>query len=179
MIVTLMKASEPLSLRPLMRPHPRPASMPKLARLVIRLLAAASAVMLLAAVAPRRARAQASFVVVVNATNPATSISRTQLAALFTKREQSWSNGAPAFPVDLPADDPTREAFTEAIHGKTPQAIRAYWQQQIFSGREVPPPERDSDEQVLAYVRSTAGAVGYVRPTARLGPGVKVLGITR
>lgn len=162
-----------------MSPHPRPASMQKLARLVVRLLAAASAIVMLAAAAPREARAQASFVVVVNATNPASSISRTQLAALFTKKELSWSNGSPAFPVDLPTDDPTREAFTQAVHGKTPQAIRAYWQQQIFSGREVPPPERDSDEEVLAYVRSTVGAVGYVRPTARLGPGVKVLGIAR
>lgn len=162
-----------------MSPYSRPASMPKLARSIVRLLAAASAIVMLAAVAPRQVRAQASFVVVVNATNPASSISRTQLAALFTKKELSWSNGSPAFPVDLPADDPTREAFTEAVHGKTPQAIRAYWQQQIFSGREVPPPERDSDEEVLAYVRSTVGAVGYVRPTARLGPGVKVLGIAR
>ena len=152
--------------------------MPKLARLAVRLLAAASAIVMLAA-APCEARAQAGFVVVVNATNRASSISRAELAALFTKKEQSWPDGTAAFPVDLPTDDPTREAFTQAIHGKTPQAIRAYWQQQIFSGREVPPPERDSDEQVLAYVRSTVGAVGYVRPTARLGPGVKVVGIAR
>ena len=153
--------------------------MPRLAGLVVRLLAAASAMVMLAAVTPRQARAQAGFVVVVNATNPASSITRSQLAALFTKKEQSWSNGTPAFPVDLPADDPTREAFTESVHGKSPQAIRAYWQQQIFSGRDVPPPERGSDEEVLAYVRSTVGAVGYVRPTARLGPGVKVLGLAR
>lgn len=160
-----------------MRHAYRPASMPKPARTLIRILAAASMCLALAALAPGRARAQTSFVVVVNMTNPATSIGRSELAALFTKREQAWRDGTPAFPVDLPADDPTREAFTAAIHGKSSQAIRAYWQQQIFSGRQVPPPERDSDEQVLAYVRSTVGAVGYVRPTARLGPGVKVLGL--
>jgi len=160
-----------------MRPVPRPASMPKLARQVIRFFALASAILVIAALAPRRASAQAGFVVVVNVTNPASSIGRSQLAALFTKKEQSWSDGTPAFPVDLPADDPTREAFTAAIHGKSAKAIRAFWQQQIFSGRQVPPPERDSDEQVLAYVRTTVGAVGYVRPTARLGPNVKVLGL--
>lgn len=160
-----------------MRHVPRPASMPKLARQASRFLALASAVLGLTALAPRRASAQTGFVVVVNVTNPASSIGRSQLAALFTKKEQSWGDGTPAFPVDLPADDPTREAFTAAIHGKSAQAIRAYWQQQIFSGRQVPPPERDSDEQVLAYVRTTVGAVGYVRPTARLGPNVKVLGL--
>jgi hypothetical protein len=160
-----------------MRHAPRPASMPKPARTLMRFLAAMSALLAIAALTPARARAQTSFVVVVNMTNPASSIGRSELAALFTKKEQSWRDGSPAFPVDLPADDPTREAFTVAIHGKSSQAIRAYWQQQIFSGRQVPPPERDSDEQVLAYVRSTVGAVGYVRPTARLGPGVKVLGL--
>ena len=160
-----------------MRHAPRLASMPKPARILMRLLAAVSALFAVAALAPGRAYAQTSFVVVVNMTNPSSSIGRSELAALFTKKEQSWRDGSPAFPVDLPADDPTREAFTVAIHGKSPQAIRAYWQQQIFSGRQVPPPERDSDEQVLAYVRTTVGAVGYVRPTARLGPNVKVLGL--
>ena len=152
--------------------------MPKLVRLVTRTLAAVIAVLITMSSAPREARSQTmAFVVVVNATNPASSIARSELAALFTRKEESWGDGTPAFPVDLPADDPVREAFTAAIHGKTPQAIRAYWQQQSFSGRAVPPPERDSDEQVLAYVRTTVGAVGYVRATARLGPGVKVLGL--
>ena len=160
-----------------MRHAPRSASMPKPARILMRLLGAASAILLAGALAPRGASAQTGFVVVVNVTNPASSIGRSELAALFTKKAQSWSDGTPAFPVDLPADDPTREAFTAAIHGKSAQSIRAYWQQQIFSGRQVPPPERDSDEQVLAYVRTTVGAIGYVRPTARLGPNVKVLGL--
>lgn len=151
--------------------------MPKLARQIVRFLALATAIVLIAAAAPRTASAQASFVVVVNVTNPASRIGRSELAALFMKKEMSWSDGTPAFPVDLPADDPTREAFTTAIHGKSAQAIRAYWQQQIFSGRQVPPPERDTDEQVLAFVRTTVGAVGYVRPTARLGPNVKVVGL--
>ena len=150
-----------------------PKHLPSLARFAVLAALATAAVTAL----PGRARAQASFVVVVNAANPATNLPRSELAALFTKKTQEWEDGTPVFPVDLPADDPVREAFTQAIHGKTPQAIRAYWQQQIFAGRQVPPPERDSDEQVLAYVRTTVGAVGYVRPTARLGPGVKVVGL--
>jgi ABC-type phosphate transport system substrate-binding protein len=144
---------------------------------MIRLLVLAGAAVCLGAVAPTLSRAQSNFVVVVNATNPASNIPKSELAALFTKKTQEWEDGSPVYPVDLPDDDPTREAFTQAVHGKSPRAIRAYWQQQIFAGRQVPPPERDSDEQVLAYVRTTQGAVGYVRATARLGPGVKVVGL--
>ena len=146
-------------------------------RALSRLLILAAALVTLGAVTPATGGAQASFVVVVNATNPASNIPKSELAALFTKKTQEWEDGTPVYPVDLPGEDPTREAFTLAIHGKSPRAIRAYWQQQIFAGRQVPPPERESDEQVLAYVRTTQGAVGYVRATARLGPGVKVVGL--
>ena len=41
-------------------------------------------------------------------------------------------------------------------------AVESYWQQQIFAGKEVPPAAKPSDEEVLAYVRSTPGAIGYV-----------------
>jgi hypothetical protein len=47
-------------------------------------------------------------------------------------------------------------------------AVRNYWQQRIFSGRGVPPPELDSDEEIVAYVLKHRGAVGYVSGSAEL-----------
>ena len=47
-------------------------------------------------------------------------------------------------------------------------AISSYWAQRIFSGRDVPPPELDSDEAVIEYVLKNRGAVGYVSPSAKL-----------
>jgi hypothetical protein len=52
-------------------------------------------------------------------------------------------------------------------------AVRAFWQQQIFSGRDVPPPELASDKEVMEFVKQHAGAVGYMSPTTPLGAGVK------
>jgi hypothetical protein len=52
---------------------------------------------------------------------------------------------------------------------RTVAAVRSYWQQRIFSGRDVPPPELDSDASVIAYVERTPGAVGYVSGDAKLG----------
>jgi hypothetical protein len=46
--------------------------------------------------------------------------------------------------------------------------VRAYWQQRIFSGRDVPPPELDSDQQVVDYVMKYPGAIGYVSGAADL-----------
>ena len=76
-------------------------------------------------------------------------------------------------PVDLSESAPAREAFSTAVHHKPVKAVRAYWQQQIFSGRDVPPPEKTSDEQVIAFVRATPGAIGYVSAAAPLTGGVR------
>ena len=45
-----------------------------------------------------------------------------------------------------------------------------------FSGRGVPPPQLDSDEAVLRYVRARRGAIGYVSQAAATS-GVKVIGV--
>ena len=68
------------------------------------------------------------------------------------------------------------EGFSKSIHGKTAAAVKSYWNQQIFSGREVPPVEKKSDAEVLSFVRSTPGAIGYVSDTASTD-GVRVVTI--
>jgi hypothetical protein len=42
----------------------------------------------------------------------------------------------------------------------------------------VPPPEKNSDEAVIAFVKSNPGAVGYVSSANGLPADVKVMGIT-
>jgi hypothetical protein len=64
------------------------------------------------------------------------------------------------------------------VLSKSVSSIKAYWQQQIFSGRDVPPPEKQSEAEVLEFVRSNATAIGYVSPVAVLPRGVRVLTVT-
>ncbi len=54
--------------------------------------------------------------------------------------------------------------------------VDAYWQGLVFSGKASPPPTVGSDQEVVSFVRSTPGAVGYVSAGADTG-GVKVLTI--
>lgn len=56
------------------------------------------------------------------------------------------------------------------------EAVRSYWQQRIFSGRDVPPPELDTDEEVVRYVLKHDGAVGYVSAGADID-GLKVISV--
>ena len=112
------------------------------------------------------------YKVVANSANPTSSVSRDQLSGLFLKKAP-WPNGQSVQPIDLAEDSPVRRAFTSAVHGRPVSAVKAYWQQKVFSGRDVPPPEKASDAAVLAYVEANPGAIGYVSAAAPIGHGVK------
>lgn len=98
------------------------------------------------------------------------------IAKIFTKQSKKLPDGSTVTPADLGKDSPVRAAFTKAIHGKSVAAIETFWQQQIFSGKEVPPASKSSDADMLAWVRSTPGAIGYVSAGAGTD-GVKVIAV--
>jgi len=118
----------------------------------------------------------ADFKVIVNSSNSSTKVSKTDLNAIFLKKMIKWSDGTPAVPVNQSKKSPVRDAFTTAVHGKSIAAVDSYWQQQIFSGRDVPPAEKTSDAEVVAFVKANAGAVGYVSDGAATA-GVKVVSV--
>jgi len=122
------------------------------------------------------ARAQGSYRVIVNPSNPVSTLSKQEASALFLKKKPKWQSGAAVMPVDLSEDAAAREAFSREVLGKPTNAVKAFWQQMIFSGRNVPPPERRTDDEIIAYVRSTPGAIGYVSASAQPS-GVKVVTI--
>ena len=117
------------------------------------------------------------FAVIVNAANPVSTLSKDEVAKLFLKKTVAWQSGQSASPVELPATAKVREAFAREVLNKSVAQVRSYWQQQIFSGRDVPPPEKPSEDEVLAFVRANPNAIGYVSRTANMGRGVKVVSL--
>lgn len=116
---------------------------------------------------------QQDFVLIVNAANPASSISQDELGRIFLKKMAKWQDGVRIEPVDLGAGSSVRARFSQSVHGKETAAVKAYWQKMIFSGREVPPPELGSAAEVVAFVGSHRGGVGYVPEGTDLGERVK------
>ena len=115
------------------------------------------------------------FKVVVNAKNPETSIRRAVLSDIFLKKTTAWARGEPAVPVDQSLVSGLRAVFSKQVHARSMDAIQNHWQQQIFSGRANPPPVKLSDAEVMEFVQTRAGGVGYVSSGAVLIDGVKVL----
>jgi ABC-type phosphate transport system substrate-binding protein len=107
-------------------------------------------------------REPSEFVVIVHPANPSTDITEDFLAQAFFKRTTRWSHGQAIQPVDLPLQSAVRRAFSSAVLKRSAPAVRGFWLQQIFSGRDVPPIELDSDSSVVRYVLGSPGAVGYV-----------------
>jgi ABC-type phosphate transport system substrate-binding protein len=116
------------------------------------------------------------FLIIVHADNPETSITREQLTQAFFKRTTRWSTGQPIRPVDLRPDSPTRSAFSDKVLKRSVVAVRTYWQQRIFSGRELPPPELETDAAVLNFVQNSSGSIGYVSVHTKLNA-VKVISV--
>jgi ABC-type phosphate transport system substrate-binding protein len=118
------------------------------------------------------------FKVVVNASNPLTSVEVADLAQLFLKHATRWVSGAAAVPVDQPGNAPVRDRFSRQVLNRPAVAMEAYWAKQLFSGQATPPLTKPSDREVLAYVRDNPGAVGYVSADAPAENGTKVLPLT-
>jgi ABC-type phosphate transport system substrate-binding protein len=120
----------------------------------------------------------ASFKVIVNASNPVSAMTRGQLSNLFLKKATIWENGRKALPVDQVEASAARTSFSEVVLKKETHAVVSYWQHQIFSGRGVPPPEKPSDREVVAYVQENPNAIGYVSEGASLPDGVREVRVT-
>jgi hypothetical protein len=125
---------------------------------------------------PARADNPPGFHVIVHPDNPVTLVEREFLADAFLKRTSRWRSGEPIRPVDLRYDSPVRAEFSNAILKRSIAAVRSYWQQRIFSGRGVPPPEVDSEAAAVRYVQQNKGGVGYVSSNADIRE-VKVLAV--
>jgi hypothetical protein len=126
---------------------------------------------LLLALADRHAGAQQSgsppaYRVIVNAQNPLAWVDRRFLSQAMLKKVTHWDHGEPIRPVDLAPESVVRRRFSADVHNRSVAAVRSYWQQIIFSGRGVPPPELDSDDAAVRYVARHPGGVGYVSGTA-------------
>ena len=116
-----------------------------------------------------------AFKVIVNPSNAVSALSRQQLSQYFLKKAKSWASGEAVLPVE-PADSRIRSAFAKEVHGKALNAVSSYWNQVVFSGRDVPPLEKQSEDAIVDYVREHAGAIGFVSPGTQAA-GVKVVAV--
>ena len=101
------------------------------------------------------------FAVIVSSGIKSHHLSRKSLALIYRRRQTFWPDGEHVQPVNLPAKDPLRVAFSRCVLGQSPQDTEAYWRQMYFHGT-LPPYVLASQRAVVLFVASTRGAIGYV-----------------
>jgi ABC-type phosphate transport system substrate-binding protein len=99
-------------------------------------------------------------------------VPRETLAEIFLKRTVRWSDGVPIEPVERSLTSPLRVSFSRKVLGRSTLEVQAYWSKAMRDGIR-PPIVKGSDEDVIAFVSSTAGAIGYVAVDRELPPTVK------
>lgn len=106
------------------------------------------------------------FRLITNLANPITTMDRAFANDVFLKKVTSWQGGEPIHPFDQGVGTQVRSKFSDAVLKRSAAAVRHYWQQRIFSGLGLPPPELESDEAVIRRIQRDHGAIGYVSNTA-------------
>jgi ABC-type phosphate transport system substrate-binding protein len=108
------------------------------------------------------AASQAGAVIVIaNKNVAAASISAADLERIFLGKKASWDNGQKLTLV-VQKTGKVREVFLKEYLSKNPSQYDIYWKQALFTGTGRPPKALSSDEEMVQYVSSTDGAIGYI-----------------
>ncbi|NQT24971.1 hypothetical protein HQ585_06435 [candidate division KSB1 bacterium] len=117
--------------------------------------------------------ADGNVVVIANNSVSVSSINSATLKLIFLGKKNSWSDGSKIVPVTLKSGN-THEAFLGAYVQKSSSQFSSFWKQAIFTGEGTPPRSFKSAAELVAFVKNTSGAVGYV-PAGTSTTGVKKL----
>jgi len=118
--------------------------------------------------------ADAGVQVIVNPQVKGSQITRTVLTQIFLKKAARYADGAAAQPVDQSVKSSVRSAFSNRILGQAIIEVQVYWQRKMSQG-VTPPPVRTTDDEVVAYVARTPGAIGYVSSAVALPETVRAI----
>lgn len=106
--------------------------------------------------------AAAELVVVVNPKSGVERLTREDVINIFLGRFRQLPSGIPALPMDLPANHPEKALMYHLLVGKDLDQIASYWSRLVFSGRTSPPLQATSADDLIRFVASNRGGVGYL-----------------
>lgn len=95
------------------------------------------------------------------------------LGRIYTGRTVQVA-GQAVQPVNLAPGDATRVAFIRETLRQSDDDYVAYWIVRRAIGKGAPPPEVSNSLEMVEFIRSTPGAIGYL-DVSQIVPGVKVL----
>lgn len=130
---------------------------------------------LLAAVVPL-AGADSGYRVIVHPGVKGTQIPRATLSSIFLKQAPRWSDGSPVLPVDQSMRSPVRQSFAADVLQRPLVELQVFWSRRMATG-VTPPPVKQTDQEIFAFVAATPGSIGYVSAGQPLPENVRQIAI--
>ena len=118
--------------------------------------------------------AAAEVVLVAHPSNSNDSISKSDCGRIFLGRSKAFPDGSTAVAVNQASESQVRLEFDKEYLGKSSSQIKAFWSNQLFTGRGVPPEELSDSSAVVERVAKDASALGYV-DSSQVNDSVKVI----
>ncbi len=98
------------------------------------------------------------------------------LRSIFSMRLKTWPDGTKIRVFVLSDDDELHQIFSKEKLNVFPYQLRSTWDRLVFSGTGQAPTKVSSNEEMLAKIASTPGAIGYLWK-ANINENVNVLEI--
>jgi ABC-type phosphate transport system substrate-binding protein len=107
-------------------------------------------------------------VVIVNAANPATSLSASQIKLIYLRKiNKRWKEiNKNIVPVDRKGEADSRKKFLQDILQMTSDEVTRYFTEREYQNAEAPPVKFGSDNEILDFVQANPGAIGFVPKSA-------------
>jgi ABC-type phosphate transport system substrate-binding protein len=118
-------------------------------------------IILFSTAGPAAGPAPAQVAVVANKSVPVTSIDNRTLLDLYTGDVKTWSSGERVVLTDLKPRGAVKDSFYEFL-GMSASRLKSIWMKNMLSGEGDPPASFASEDEMLARVAGTPGAIGYV-----------------
>lgn len=113
--------------------------------------------------------------IIANRSVRAEAVSASEIKSVFLEERNSLRDGTHVEPV-LSKRGPAHAAFLREYLATNDDGLRNYYRSLVFTGKGSMPKALPSDEEIVAYVAKTRGAIGYVSSTVRV-EGVKTLAV--
>ena len=106
--------------------------------------------------------AKAELFVIVNSQNTVLTLNQVDIERIFLRKTKRFDNGLAAEPVSQDEDSKIRLEFNEKVLGRDQGKLKYYWSRKMFAGGDKPPPTLWDDDEVIDFVATHDGGIGYV-----------------
>ena len=103
------------------------------------------------------------------------SLSKKDLKSIFLGKKTQWDNGKKIIFVILKTGD-VHESFLKQFIGKSVSQYANFWKKMVFTGKGKKPKSFQTEDELVAFVGNTSGAVGYILSGSK-ADGVKSLSV--